>query len=451
MEGASLEVRRWKTGLPCLVVGLLLGASAAAADDPLAAPEEAFDRAVEPGVYEPVVSSPLWVVPSPSLPAEVETQPSNNNLAIALHEDRLFFAWRTAPTHFASEKARLYVASSPDMGHSWTFETSVSIGKDLREPFLLSVGSRLFFYFAELGTSPYAFEPSRLWRMERLGPGRWSEKEPWGGAKEMAWEFKVRQGRAWVTSYRGKHYGVGDSPVDVLFRSSRDGIHWSAPGGSDGVVYRGGVSEAAFEFDETGRLWAITRNEDGDETGFGSLLATAPPGHPGEWLFPRRSDPHRYDSPRMFRHGHDIYVVARRDLGPPIGTRFALLPTTVRKLLLWPTYSLRPKRTTLYRLDPARRRLVALLDLPSAGDTAFPSVARIGPHSFLIANYTSPLDEAQATWFRGQVSDRGTRIYFVVLRFEPRAEDVPSARAVVASLRHPAGASAHPAPVARMP
>ncbi len=428
----------------CLAT-LLAGTWSPASGQPLAPSDDAMDLAVDGATaYDPIVSSPRWVVPSPRLPAEVDIQPSNNNLAIALHGDRLFFAWRTAPTHFASDHARLYVVSSPDMGQSWTLETTVSLGKDLREPFLLSVGARLFLYFAELGDSPYAFEPARLWRMERLGPARWSEKEQWGGPREMAWEFKVRRGRAWVTSYRGKHYGIRESPVDVLFRSSSDGVHWSAPSGSDDVVYRGGASEAAFEFDETGRLWAISRNEDGDATGFGSLLATAPPGRPGEWLFPARSDPHRYDSPRMFRHGRDIYVVARRDLGSPIGARLTLLPTTLRKLLLWPTYSLRPKRTTLYRLDRARHRLVAVADLPSAGDTAFPSIARLGPHAFLIANYTSPLDESEASWFRGQVSARGTRIYFVVLRFDPRPDDVGRARAKLASLRVGATIPARP-------
>ena len=62
------------------------------------------------------------------------------------------------------------------------------------------------------------------------------------------------------------------------------------------------------------RLWAITRNEDGDATGFGSHVVTAGPATPGEWRFPDRSDPSKYDSPRLFRHGNDVYLLARRDL-----------------------------------------------------------------------------------------------------------------------------------------
>ena len=394
---------------------------------------ELWDAAVDDSVdYRPVLSLPRWVVPSPNLPAEVEVQPSNNNLAIAIHDGRLFFAWRSAPSHFASDRTRLNVVSSADFGHSWTFETRVALGKDIREPFLLSVGPRLFLYFAELGDKSYAFEPGRLWRMERLADGTWSDREPWGDTKEMAWEFKVRRGRAWVTSYRGKHYGLGPSSVEVSLRTSGDGVHWSAPGGRSSVVYRGGVSEAAFEFDSSGRLWAVMRNEDGDESGFGSLLATAPAGHPGEWSVPDRSSPNRYDSPRMFRHGRDIYVLARREVGPAYGSSWAFLPTSVRKLFLWPAYSLRPKRTALYRLDTERRRLVPLLDLPSAGDTAFPSIVRLDPDTYLVGNYTSPLDSADESWFRGQVSGKGTGIYFVILRFEP-TRPTPATPATLAS------------------
>ena len=37
------------------------------------------------------------------------------------------------------------------------------------------------------------------------------------------------------------------------------------------------------------------------------------------------------------------------------------------------------------------------MDIPGVGDTAFPAVWRTGPHSFVMANYTSPLDEPDVT------------------------------------------------------
>ena len=60
-----------------------------------------------------------------------------------------------------------------------------------------------------------------------------------------------------------------------------------------------------------------------------------------------------------------------------------------------------------------------IVDLPSAGDTAFPSVRRTGPHTFLVANYSSPLDQASASWLAGQTAAQGTGIYLLTLTFVP--------------------------------
>ena len=128
-----------------------------------------------------------------------------------------------------------------------------------------------------------------------------------------------------------------------------------------------------------------------------------------DWDCPDRSDPNRYDSPELFRHGDDLYLVARRDVDGLFGEEDGALGP----------YSLRPKRTALYRVDRAGRTVVPLMDLPGAGDTAFPAVRRTGAHTFLLANYTSPLDAPDISWLEGQTSGRGTRIYLLDLAFVP--------------------------------
>jgi hypothetical protein len=431
------------TSLPLL---LLVVAGIAAAEPPPGplgpSREERLDAEVDTRLaYRAVPANLVPVVPSSALPRGLVLEPSNNNLSIALHESRLFLAFRTAPTRFASSRARLLVLSSPDLGGRWTLETSFATGRDLREPFLLEVAGRLHLYFVELGSRVYAFEPRSLWRTSRCGPGCWSAPERWGGPDEVAWDFKVRRGRAWMTSYQGKHYELRSRPIDLRFRRSDDGVAWRDVG--DAPVYRGGATEASFEFDARGALWAITRNEDGDATGFGSHVATADAAEPGAWRFPVRSDPRRYDSPRLFRHGKDIYLLARRDLGPAAGTRFGSLSGDLRKLFVWVGYSLAPKRTSLYRLDPASRRFDPVFDLPSAGDTAFPSVARLSAHEFLVANYSSSFRDVDHGWLRGQVSATG--IYFVRLRFEP----LEAGGAPPPSLRDPTGATTTAALVPR--
>ena len=148
----------------------------------------------------------------------------------------------------------------------------------MREPFLLSFKGRLLLTFFEAGTDPLGFEPVRMWRTERLGQDAWGPLEAWGDEGEVPWEFKVHDGRVWRTAYKGDHYSLEPGEIETRFYVSDDGLDWQPVSGDDPVVYRGGVSEAAFEFDGEGTLWAVTRNEDGDETGFGSHLASAPAG-----------------------------------------------------------------------------------------------------------------------------------------------------------------------------
>ena len=55
-------------------------------------------------------------------------------------------------------------ASPGDNGTSWSKELEVFLGRDLREPFLLALGERLYFLFFEGGTNPVDFQPLGLFR-----------------------------------------------------------------------------------------------------------------------------------------------------------------------------------------------------------------------------------------------------------------------------------------------
>jgi hypothetical protein len=376
-----------------------------------------IDTAVE---YDVELSDPRWVAPA-ALPPGVDPLASNNNVDLAFHGGRLFLAFRNAESHFASPRARMIVISTTDLegGGGWELEHVFALEADVREPRLLSHRGRLALYFFEAGTNPLAFEPKQIWRSER-GEGGWGGLAPVLIPGEVPWTMKVRGGRVYLTSYLGPHYASGPGELDLRFQVSDDGIAFAPVDPARPAVYHGGVSEAAFELDEAGALWAVTRNEDGDATGFGSHLCTAPAGALAAWQCPSRASPERYDSPAIFRHGKDLYLAARRDLGGPFDQGLDALPFAERKAKYLAAYSLRPKRTALYRIDRGARAIVHLCDLPSAGDNAFPAVRRTGEHSFLVANYTSPLEMTGASWLDGQVSPRGTQIYLLALRFVPR-------------------------------
>ncbi|MBM74478.1 MAG: hypothetical protein CMK59_03685 [Proteobacteria bacterium] len=354
--------------------------------------------------YTPHFSEFDWIVPSDSLPASIVPMASNNNVEIHFFEGKLYFAWRSAPTHFASEETKIWIISSSDDGASWDFELELDFNTDLREPRFVSHSGKLHFSFFEAGDNPAAFEPKHLWQLWKTTDG-WSDPEPFLDEESVMWDIKERYGKLYMTTYDGAHYAQGD--VYARFWISEDGDSWSYVEDAE-HVYVGGVSEIAFEFDELGNLWAVGRNEDGDATGAGSQICFAPKDALSEWDCLEQSDPERYDSPELFRHGDSMYMLARRDIGGPFGPEGDLL-----------AYSTRPKAFSLYEIDKELKKVVWLEDLPGAGDTAFASVRRIDDHTFRFANYTAPLDDPNISWFTAQTSPLGTQIYMMNITFKP--------------------------------
>lgn len=385
----------------------------------LSCTETGIEESPAPREFDVVASEPRFIIPGDGLPTQFQTFASNNNVDILLHDDRLFLAWRAAPVHFAGTETRMYVMSSRDNGETWDYEHEIFLRTDMREPRLLAFDGYLQLMFFEAGSDPGQFTPRRLWRARRLGPAQWSALEILTDSGEVPWDLKIRDGIAYRTSYEGEHYGSGEtSEVAVFFKQSEDGTTWTNVGGRANVYY-GGVSEVAFEFDTDGSLYAVTRNEDGDDSGFGSHLCYAPASDLSAWECPAQTDPDRYDSPEMFRHGDDIYLLARRDVGGPYDAGDESLTLSERRARYLIAYSLRPKRFALYKIDKQARRVIHVMDLPGAGDTSFPSVQQTGPDTYLVANYTSPLDDPDITWLRGQTSPRGTQIYLLTLTFVP--------------------------------
>jgi hypothetical protein len=368
-------------------------------DDPL---DYNVDVSVE---YEIQLSPVRWVVPSGNLPSEVTPQASNNNVDIHFFENKLYMAWRSSPTHFAGENTDMWIVSSTDMGENWEFETKIHLETDVREPRFFSMNGVLQFSYFEAGSNPLAFEPIRLWRMWHSSDG-WSAPESFLPEKTVLWDIKKRNDIGYMTVYDGAHYSSGD--VYVRFLSSTDGREWDYVDGVE-TVYTGGVSEVAFEFDSSGNLWAVGRNEDGDATGAGTQLCYARAGDLANWDCLEESDPERYDSPEMFRHGDDIYVLGRTDVDGSYGPDGDLL-----------AYSFRPKGFALYKINPDTFSVDWIQDLPGVGDTSFPSIQRIDTHRFIFANYTSPLDNPDISWLEAQGSELGTQIYLMELEFTPK-------------------------------
>lgn len=353
------------------------------------------------------------------LPSEIKTQKSNNNVSITVFEKRLFMAFRTSKTHFASKKTHLYVISSLD-GINWDFELEVFEKTDLREPLLAVLNGQLNFLYFKGGSNPFKFEPSYIQKMTRKSQASWTTPVSLLGKGEVPWEIKTRQGKTLLTSYRGSHYKLtGKSGLQVLFQETDDGIIFkpSSALAKSPVVYSGGVSEVGWEYDHEGNVWAVTRNEDGDENGFGSQIMFASKDRPDIWKQIGKTDPNNYMSPKMFRVGKELFLIGRKQLGKkPFDRTSSKRSFFFRRLKNWVSYSLSSKGTALYRINKTEGKIEFVMDLPGHGDNAFPSIYRLNEKEFLVANYTSALSKPNRSWIIGQL--KATEIYVLKLKFE---------------------------------
>lgn len=401
-------------------------ADASVADAPVAdapAPDDAPPPPPpsEPGRHTVTVVETRQVIPGPGLPAEAPPGNSNNNLDVVRHEGRVYLAWRTAPDHFASAATRIFVVSSADE-RSWRFESSLSLDTDLREPRFLSFGGRLLLYVSRLGTNAFSFDPQGMSVTERRADGSWSPLEEVYRPGFIGWRARVARGRPYLLAYLGgEHiYRFDNVPLEVQFLTTSDGRTFEGVDPAAPTVYRGGGSESDFALSDTGDLFAVIRNEAGDETGWGSKVCHAPAASLARWTCV--SDPRKYDSPAMFWHDGEAWLVARRNVTDTgrydLGQR--MYDRTRQTVNYQVEYSRQPKRCSLWRYLQAEHRIAFVLDLPSRGDTCFPAVIDgDAPGERVIYNYSSPVDGPDLPWFLGQ---RGpTLVYRHLLRFEPRS------------------------------
>jgi len=364
---------------------------------------------------EPAITAPSRVAPGDALPPEVVSQVAHNNLDITWYRGRLFFAFRTAPYHFASTDTVMYVVSTEDQEH-WTFETEVALGTDVREPRFLQIGDRLFLYVAVLGSNLGFFEPKYTLVSEYLGPAEWSEPERVLDDGFIAWRTRILDGTATLFGYVGGEniYQKDGEPVRVSWLTSGDGRAFAPAVPGHPVVLEGGTSETDAVLLDDGALVAVSRNELGDDLGWGSKICRAEPDAPGDWRC--AADPKKYDSPLVFRHGAAVYLIARRQLtedGRYDLERRDLSPeqqTSEYEAAYWVT----PKRCALWRVDPDALAVSWVLDLPSAGDTCFPGLVELGGGRYLIYDYTSPLDgDLDISWMEAQFGP--TEIHWLTL------------------------------------
>lgn len=410
-----------------LAVALALGALCACTDD---APRSCYKRddmttrdicemlegVCDPATGQlPALSPMIQVAPSGDMPDEVDSQTSHNNLDITWYENRLFFAFRTAPTHFASDQVVMYIVSTTDQKH-WTFETSFFLQSDLREPGFLQVNGKLFFYFAQLGYLPFAFEPQGTFVSQYQGGCNWTEPQAIFEPGFIPWRTKTIDGKPYLLGYVGGEniYEANGEPIRIHWLTTEDGLNFDPVVPGQEVVHEGGGSETDFVFADDGAVIAVIRNEAGDpDFGWGSKICRAEPDDLGTWNCV--ADPKKYDSPLMLKHSSGIYLIARRNLTDTGNYDLFYRDKTPKEQTTAYNgdYWTKPKRCSLWKVDPNTLEVSFLFDLPSNGDTCFASAVQLNDDQYMVYNYTSPMDDPELRWVDGQTLP--TSIYRLTL------------------------------------
>jgi len=373
-------------------------------------PKLCADELGESDLVRPAFSNPVQIVPG-KLPPQIVPKMANNNLGVAWFAHRLFVAFRTASHHHPRADASIEVISTEDL-QRWSFEGHFALSVDMREPLLFVVNDKLFLNFSLVEPSYTNFRPLGPRSTQYIGPGRWTTPQPVLAPGMIVWRVKTIDGQAYLNGYAGLDGLFDYNSVTVRWMKSSDGKTWT-PVGRQSAVLKGGNTESDFVFLSDGSMVAITRNEVGDETGYGSKLCRASANDLGQWTcVPSR---HKYDSPLMFRHGRVVYLIGRRNVtaSGDYDLHRNWLPTFMRSAFYQFAYWNRPKRCALWQVDPNAMKVDFIADLPSRGDTCFPGLLKLDRRRYLVFNYTSPLDGRDLTWRQGQ--NGPTAIYYSVL------------------------------------
>ncbi len=366
------------------------------------------------------------VAPGPDMPEDAALQNANNNLDVEDHDGRRYLAVRTAPNHFASALAEMVVLSRPLDGAAWRVDGRFALGRDVREPQLVSTPDGLILYFAVLGTNPLDFEPGGARVTRYLGEGAWTELEEAFPEDFIPWRIKPHPDGGWhVFGYTGGgnvyDFSEEPPPIEVRWLRSDDALSWEPAVGDEGVVHVGGCSETDAVRLDDGRWLAVLRNEAGDADGFGSKVCVAPAEDPGAWTC--TPDPRKYDSPLMLQAAGEAFLIARRqvtetgayDLGVEDPT-WNERPQRERYLGFQAAYWGTPKRCAIWRVTADPPAVTWLADLPSRGDTCFPEALPTAEAGvWEVYNYSSDPDGEERSWLQGQNGPTG--VYRATVRF----------------------------------
>ncbi|MCS7073528.1 MAG: hypothetical protein NZ108_03585 [Bacteroidia bacterium] len=341
------------------------------------------------------------------LPKQIQVKRSNNNLDLVHYNNKFYLAFRTAPSHFASRKTKLYILSSLDREH-WQYETEIFLGCDLREPRWVILRDTLYLYHFVGGKKIFKFEPKEVRMTYTTGNQDWAKEVSVGLYGFVPWRIRNFQDTLYLSAYDGRNLYGGKHKGNLRLFYSIDARNW-LPLTAVPQIDLPYAEEGEFIFDKNGCIYATVRLESN-----GSLICKGNNCDPRTWQY-RRSK-HKYDSALLFEHENDLYLIARRNI-PGKTDRLKYRKNDyqgrIRNLV---HYWFSSKVTALYKIDKENLGLNHIMDFPSTGDNAFPAIAKLNATQYLLMNYSSDITGKNKVWFIGQIGK--TYIYETILEIK---------------------------------
>lgn len=345
------------------------------------------------------------LIPSSQLPSSIKCQHSNNNLDLIKFQEKYYLAFRTAPTHFASQKTKLYIISSADF-KNWSFEKEICLNTDLREPRFVDYNNELYLYFMEGGTRMFKFQPKHIWRCQLTD--HWREQVKTNLDGFVNWRLRVHDNKLYLSAYYGVDLYNAKHEGNLRLFTSTDGLDFT-PISTSPQISTKGAEEGEFIFDKQGNLWAVVRLE-----GSGSYLCFASKDSIDKWT--TKFSKLKYDSSLLFEYDNQIYLIARKHLkGNATETEHPTKSERFKNLI---RYSFSKKVTALYKINREKMEIESIINFPSTGDNAFPAIAVKDENSFYVLNYSSDIHKRDKVWIVGQLGK--TFIYQSEIHFQKK-------------------------------
>lgn len=300
----------------------------------------------------------------------------------------------------------MYVVSSTDL-QTWTYETEIKLGCDVREPRFAIYHDTLNLYFFRGGTRTFRFEPKEIFVLRKTEKSSWSKKQSVNLDGFVPWRIRERKDTLYLSAYYGKNLYNNKHQSNLRLFWSIDAVAWK-PISEEPQVDILSAEEGEFIFDKEGNLFSTVRLE-----GTGSLICKADKYSLNNWE--KKRSKAKYDSALLFDHNEEIYLVSRRNIDGEIDkvkNRRNEKQGRINNLI---RYSITKKVTALFKLNKTDLTLSHITDFPSTGDCSYAGISKLDDNTYVLMNYSNNITGRKKNWISGQLGR--TYIYWTKLHF----------------------------------